>query len=308
MYHVVVPLLCMLTLLATVTVATAQEVALRMIVVREIDDAKTMREQLRKGASFCHLARTKSIAPSRNQWGLSGVVKLNDVQSQLQAVLRKMKPGQISDVIPLGQQYAIIKLLPSQVPQLLETGKQQMGNGKIPSAIQSARKLLKIENDNIPAYLLLGVALSESKAYDEAFKVLKQAQTYAPNDVQIVMLLGSVYTKAAFETKKRAYSRSAIDTFEQAMKLSESYEPAAHLGLGHIYLNLLKQPKNAIPHLKTAVDQAPQLARAHEYLIQAYIETKNYPQAWQQMRDAQSHGLSFPKLLAQLHKVKGSSK
>jgi tetratricopeptide (TPR) repeat protein len=293
----------MLTLLATVTAATAQEVALRMIVVRAIDDAKAVREHLRQGASFCYLAKTKSIAPSRNQWGLSGVVKLDDVQSQLQATLRNMKPGQISDVIPLGQQYAIIKLLPPQVPQLLETGKQQMNDGKLPSAIQSARQLLKLENDNIPAYLLLGVGLSESKAYDEAAKVLKQAQTYAPSEPQIVMLLGSIYTKAAFETKSQAYSKSAIDAFEQAMKLSEGYEPAAHLGLGHIYLNLLKQPQNAIPHLKAAVDQAPQLARGHQYLIQAYIETKNYPQAWQQMRDAQSRGLRFPELLSQLQKV-----
>jgi tetratricopeptide (TPR) repeat protein len=308
MYLVVVTLLCLLTLLSPVTAATAQEVALRMIVVRQVDEAKAIREQLRQGASFCHLAKTKSIAPSRNQWGLSGVVKLNDMQTQLQAILRKLKPGQISDVTALGPHYAIIKVLSPQVPQLLETGKQQMSEGKIQPAIQSARQLLKLENDNIPAYLLLSVALNESKAYKESVKVLQQARAHAPTEPQIIMLLGSIYTKAAFETKKRNYSTSAIESFQQAMKLSEGYAPAANLGLGHIYLNLLKQPQKAIPPLKAATTQAPQIPRAHEYLIQAYIETKNYSEAWQQMRDAQSRGFSFPKLLSRLHQIKRSSK
>jgi predicted Zn-dependent protease len=131
---------------------------------------------------------------------------------------------------------------------------------------------------------------------------------YAPTEGQISMLLATVYTKAAFETKQRTYSMNAIDAFQQAMKLDEGFVPAANLGLGHIYLNLLKQPQKAIPHLKTATEQAPQIPRGYQYLIQAYIETKNYPQAWQQMRQAQSRGFSFPELLAQLHEIKKSSK
>jgi len=301
-------ILCLLTLCSTLTAAAAKEVALRMIVVRQIDEAKAIRSQLRQGASFNHLAKTKSIAPSRKQWGFSGVVDLDDVQSQLQAILRKMKPGQISDVTALGQNYAIIKVLSPQVSHLLDTVKQQLSNDQIQPAIKTARQILKLENDHIQAHILLSVAFSESKAYDDAVKTLKQARAYAPTEAQLVMLLGSVYTKAAFDTKKRAYSASAIEAFQQAMKLSESFAPAAHLGLGHLYLNLLKQPDKAIPHLETTTEQAPQIAGAHQYLIQAYIETKNYPQAWRQMRKAQGHGYNFPDLLAQLHKLKKSSK
>ncbi len=308
MYPLVVTLLCMIALLSTVSSATAKEIALRMIVVRQVDEAQAIRQQLRKGSSFCNLAKTKSIAPSRNQWGLSGVVDLKDVQSQLRGVLQKMKPGQISDVTTLGQNYAIIKVLSPQVPRLLDSAKKQMTNGELQPAIKAARQLLKLETDNVPARMLLGVALSESKAYADALKVLKRARSYAPQEAQIVMLMASVYTKAAFETKKRTYSTSAIKSFEQAMKLNKGYVPAAYLGLGHLHLNFLKQPKQAISYLKKVTDQTPQLARAHQYLIQAYIETKNYSQAWHQMRYAQSHGFRFPKLLAQLHKIKKSSK
>ena len=308
MYPVVVTLLCLLTLLATATTATAKEMALRMIVVRQVDEAKAIRKQLRQGASFCNLAKTKSIVPSRRQWGLSGVVDLKDVQSQLQPILRKMKSGQISDVTALGRNYAIIKVLSPKVPRLLGLAKRQMQEGQIKPAIQSARQLLKIEKDNVPARMLLGVALSESKAYEDSIKALKQAQTYAPTEAQIVMLMGTVYSKAALETKKRAYGSRAIETFQQAMKLNERFVPAAHLGLGQLYLNALKQPKKAISHLKKAADQTPQIPSTHQLLIQAYITTKSYPKAWQQMRVAQSHGFRFPKLLAQLHKIKKSSK
>jgi len=304
----VIIILCLLTLCSTLTVAAAKEVALRMIVVRQIDEAKAIRDQLRQGASFNHLAKTKSIAPSRKQWGFSGVVDLDDVQSELQAILRKMKPGQISDVTALGQNYAIIKVLSAQVSHLLETMKQQLNDNQIQPAIKTARQILELENDHIQARILLSVALSESKAYDDAVKTLKQAQAYAPTEAEPVMLLASVYTKAAFDTKKKAYSASAIEAFQQAMKLRESLAPAAHLGLGHLYLNFLKQPDKAIPHLKTTAEQAPQIAGAHQYLIQAYIETKDYPKAWAQMRKAQGHGYNFPDLLAQLHKLKKSSK
>ncbi len=308
MYPVVVTLLCLLTLLSTITSAKAKEVALRMIVVRQVDEAKAIRKQLRKGTSFCNLAKTKSIAPSRNQWGLSGVVDLKDVQSSLRSILRKMKPGQISDVTALGRHYAVIKVLPPNVPDLLESAKKQMSNGQFKPAIKAARQLLKLETDNVPARMLLGVALSESNAFKESIKVLKQARVHAPQAAQVVMLMGTVYTKAAFETKKRTYSTNAIKSFQQAMKLNKSFAPAAQLGMGHLHLNFLKKPKKAIPHLKKAADQTPQLARAHQYLIQAYIETKTYPQAWKQLRYAQTYGFQFPKLLAQLHKVKKSSK
>ena len=303
----VIVLLCLFTLCSTLT-ATAKEVALRMIVVRQIDEAKAIHQQLRQGASFNHLAKTKSIASSRKQWGFSGVVELDDVQSQLQAILRKMKPGQISDVTALGQNYAIIKVLSPQVSRLLDTMKQQLNDHQIQPAIKSARQILALENDNIQTHILLSVALSESKAYDGSIQTLKQARAYAPTEGQLVMLLGSVYTKAAFDTKKKAYSASAIEAFQQAMKLDENFAPAAHLGLGHLYLNFLKQPDKAISHLKTTTEQAPQIPGAHQYLIQAYIETKNYSQAWRQMRKAQGQGYNFPDLLAQLHKLKKSSK
>jgi tetratricopeptide (TPR) repeat protein len=308
MYPVVVTLLCLLTLLSTVISATAQEIALRMIVVHQADEAKAIHKQLRAGASFCNLAKTKSIVPSNKQWGLSGTVDLKDVQSQLRGILQKVKPGQISDVTVLGRNYAIIKVLSPQVPRLLESAKQQMSNGQLKPAIKAARQLLKLERDNVPAHMLLGVALSESKAFEDAVKVLKEARTYAPTEAQITMLMAVVYTKAAFATKQRAYSKNAIDSFQQTMKLDQGFVPAAHLGLGHIYLNFLKQPTKAIPYLKKAAEQAPQMPKVHENLIQAYIETKNYPQAWQQMRDAQSRGFKFPKLLAQLHEIKKSSK
>ncbi len=308
MYPVVIALFCLLTLVSTTTTAAAKEIALRMIVVSQVDEAKAIRKQLRKGASFCGLAKSKSIAPSRKKWGLSGVIDLEDVQTELRSILQKMKPGQISDVTSLGKNYAILKVISPQVPRLLDTTREQMNEGKFRPAIKSARQALKLENDNIRARLFMGVAQSEIKSYEAAIKTLKQAQVYAPEEPQIVMLLGSVYTKAGLETKKRAYGQQAIASFQRAMKLNERFAPAARFAMARVYLSMFKQPKEAIPHLKFAIDETPQVPAIHGALIQAYIETKSYPQAWKQIRYAQGKGFQFPDLLKQLHKIKKASK
>lgn len=308
MYPVAVALFCLFTLVSAVTPAVAKEIALRMIVVRQVDEAQAIRKRLLKGASFCGIARAKSIAPSKQQWGLSGTMELEDVQSELRAVLRKMKPGQISDVTTLGRAYAILKLIPPQVPRLLETAKEQMNEGQIKPAIQSARQVIKLERDNIRAHMLLGVGLSEAKSYDAAFKSLKQAQAFAPDEPQIGMLTGTIYTKAGIDTKKQAYGQLAIASFQRVIKLSKRFTPAARFAIARVYLSVFEDPKEAIPHLHFALNETPQVAAIHGSLIQAYIETKNYPQAWKQVRYAQGKGFQFPDLLKQLHKIKKSSK
>ena len=66
---------------------------LRMIIVRDQPEARDIRQQLRKGASFSALAGAKSIGPQRRSWGYSGTFRLTDVQPALRSIL------QLSDLI-----------------------------------------------------------------------------------------------------------------------------------------------------------------------------------------------------------------
>jgi tetratricopeptide (TPR) repeat protein len=284
--------------------ATAEEKALRMIVVRDRKEANDIRQELRKGASFSALAHLKSIGPERRQWGYSGVVQIEDVQAELRPVLQQLQFGQISDVLVLDQRYAIVKVISPQLPQHLETANEAIRQGQTAQALQSLRAALRLEPDNVPTYIKLGVVYDQDGQYGAAVENLEKAQQLAPTDAQIAILLGSVATNAVMKNGEQTYAKKALASYRQALKLDERLAPAVHFGLGKVYLVALKQPEQSLPHLEKAVAASPSVPEVYGMLIQAYYDTQRYQQAWERLRQAQSLGFEFPQLLTALQKVK----
>lgn len=284
--------------------AADKEVGLRMIIVRSVEEAKALHQQVLKGASFSALAREKSIGPQRRQWGFSGIVRLDEVQDTLRPVLQKLKLGQVSQPVPLGEYYAIVKLIPMQIQTLLSTAETALQNGQAASAINAIQMVLKLEPDNVPAYMTLGLAQGEAKQYTNAIESLEKARVYAPREAQIPMLLGVMYTHAAEQGPSQPFAQNALEAYRQALSLNERLAPAVEFGIGKIYAAALKQPDKAIEHLQKAAAATPNMPEVHKLLIQAYYDTKRYEKAWQQLRLAQSQGFAFPELTAALHKAK----
>lgn len=286
--------------------AAEKEAGLRMIVVRSLEEANLLHQQVLKGASFSALAREKSIGPQRRQWGFSGIVRLDEVQATLRPVLQKLKLGQVSQPVQLGEYYAIVKLIPMQIQTLLSTAETALQNGQAASAIQAIRMVLKLEPDNVPAYMTLGLAQGEAKQYPDAIESLEKARAYAPREAQIPMLLGVMYTHAAEQGPSQPFAQNALEAYRQALSLNERLASAVEFGVGKVYAAALKQPDKAIEHLQKAAATTPNLPEVHKLLIQAYYDTERYEKAWQQLRLAQSRGFEFPELTAALHKVKQS--
>jgi tetratricopeptide (TPR) repeat protein len=274
--------------------------------VRSLEEAKALRQQVRQGASFSALAREKSIGPQRRQWGFSGIVRLDEVQDTLRPVLQKLKLGQVSQPVQLGEYYTIVKLIPMQIQMLLTTAEAALQNGQAASAIKAIQMVLKLEPDNVPAYMTLGLAQGDAKQYRDAIKSLEKARAYAPREAQISMLLGVMYTHAAEQGPSQPFAQNALEAYRQALTLNERLAPAVEFGIGKIYAVALKQPDKAIEHLQKAAAATPNMPEVHKLLIQVYYDTKRYEKAWQQLRLAQSRGFAFPDLTAALHKAKQS--
>ncbi len=304
---IVMSVMNMSILLGTYLEAAGQERALRMIIVRNRKEAQDIRQQLRRGASFSALAYQKSIGPERNQWGYSGVVKLDDVQQKLRPVLQRLQPGQISDVIEIGPRYILVKVISAQIPRYYEKAGRALLAGKTSEALQALQAALKLEKDNVESYIKLAFAYEQTQQYTEAIKSLEKAQRYVPDVAQIAIFRGTIYTNAAIQQKNTAYGQQAVKAYRQAMRLDKRLTPAIHFGLGRLYLLALKQPEKALKYLKKAVKTTPRVPTVYGMLIQAYYDTKRYQQAWEQLRFAQSLGYEFPKLLDALHKVKETS-
>jgi len=300
--------LVVLSLGATALAAAPDAKAIRLIMVADRQTAQDLLQQLQRGASFSALAHTKSMGPEAGQWGYGGMVRLNEVHPALRDALLKLSEGQVSDVLELGNQFVIVKVISPKIAQHLDAVERAVQENKLPPAIQELQAALRLEADNVEAYVKLGLLQQRAKQYEEAIRTMEKAQQYAPQDAQLQLLVASAYTHAAVDGKQTAQAEKAIQAYQRVLQLGERYAPAAHFGMGKIYLRALQQPETAIEHLEKAAAAPTSVAEVHYLLIQAYYDTKHYEQAWQSLRRAQDQGFDFPDLLATLQKVKQHSK
>ena len=148
--------------MAVAELATAQdERAIRRIVVADRQTAQEVLQQLRQGASFSALAGTRSVGVEYSQWGYSGIIHLREVHPALRTALLKLKEGQISEVLEMGGQFVIIKLISPKIPRHFEAAERAEREGKLPQAMQEVQAALRLEQDSVQAYVKLA-ALQQS--------------------------------------------------------------------------------------------------------------------------------------------------
>jgi len=81
------------------------------ILVKTEAEAKDVLAQLNSGKDFSELAKEKSIDPNAKRGGDLGKIHRGDLLPELDDAIRKLKPGQISDVIKSELGYHIFKRL-----------------------------------------------------------------------------------------------------------------------------------------------------------------------------------------------------
>jgi tetratricopeptide (TPR) repeat protein len=290
------------------TAIAQDERAVRRIVVADRQTAQEILQQLQQGASFSALAGTRSVGSEASQWGYSGTVRPPEVHPAMRNALLTLKEGQISDILELEGQYVILKIISPKIPRHFEAAKRAEREGKLPQAIQEIQAALRLEEDNVQAYLKLGLLQQHAKKLDLAIQSLEKAQQYAPQQAQVALFIASAYTHAATESHNAAQAEKALQTFQQVLRLDERYAPAVHFGMGKVYLVALRRPDAALEHLEKAAEATANVAEAHRLLIQAYYDTRRYEQAWQSLRRAQDLGFDFPDLRAALQKTRRQSK
>ncbi len=86
----------------------------RGVNVAQDDEAKAkaedVRQRLLKGEPFARLASEVSTAPSKANGGLIGPIHMDELASQLQEMLGKLKVGEVADIIRTTRGYQLLKL------------------------------------------------------------------------------------------------------------------------------------------------------------------------------------------------------
>jgi len=83
-----------------------ERVKVRQIVLASLQEAKEVRNRLKRGASFTELARRRSIAPEAPQGGYLGFVSREEVPEEFEVVF-KLKVGRISPIVKSPYGYHI---------------------------------------------------------------------------------------------------------------------------------------------------------------------------------------------------------
>lgn len=95
-------------------------VGLRLITVRAEEEAASLLARLRAGEKFEELARTQSLDASGRAGGYLGVLAMAALRPEFRTALDGLNPGQVSPVVRLGRQFALLQLLPDVETRAIE--------------------------------------------------------------------------------------------------------------------------------------------------------------------------------------------
>ena len=158
----------------------------------------------------------------------------------------------------------------AEAQKLLHEGRVEEAKGKILDE-------LKQHPSSAEGYLLLGLACTQAKNYDQAFDAFEHARKLNPKSVKVRNNLGNLYV--AEEKLDEAEAE-----FRQALRL----DPADHDGNYNLALVLLakKQPAEAIPYLLRV---HPQDIASRFNLTRAYLEAGRTREALRTAEELSAH-------------------
>ena len=101
----------------------------------------------------------------------------------MRTALLTLKEGQISDVLEVEGQFVILKMISPKIPRHFEAAKRAEREGKLPQAIQEIQAALRLEEDNVQAYLKLALLQQSAKKFDLSDSVSRKGPALcAPGD------------------------------------------------------------------------------------------------------------------------------
>ena len=217
----------------------------------------------------------KSVYQQRNQWH----------NSRLAQVIIAYNYGQIAhaqeDYEAAANTYLALasdQLSPSLKESLAEalsaTGWQLVivnGNAvESKIGVRCAARAVQTKPDDGDIWRTYGVALRESKQFDEAVRAMKKAIVLNPDSDYIRSSLGNVY-------RDMGQHEQALVAYEKAIELDPEYAHP-HYGKGNVYRDM-GQHEQALAAYEKAIELDPEYASPHNDMGVLYYSMGEYEQA-----------------------------
>ncbi len=211
---------------------------------------------------------TKPVETSNSLSGNSGVPPASNVA--------RTNPSSVSTVTET-------KPALSPAAAQYEQGLSHLAAFRYPEAVKAFSESVKLNPNEVQAYVKLGIAHSAQGQNKEAAAVLKMAVQMNRDQVDALGYyhLGRAYAALgkhsnALDSFKQSLNIMKAETIDPTKAKDRSSPPLAHVhhGMGAMYYNM-QRPKEAIKELKRAIELNSKLADAYYVLALSYIELGN---------------------------------
>ena len=98
----------------------ADLIGLRLIVLRTEAEAADILARMQAGEKFEDLARNHSVDSSASAGGYLGTFTIGQLRRELHTAVKDLSPGQVSGLVRMGGQFALIQLLPDKETRAIE--------------------------------------------------------------------------------------------------------------------------------------------------------------------------------------------
>jgi predicted CXXCH cytochrome family protein len=254
---------------------------LRMIVVSSKEKADDLRRQLLSGTSFFTLARANSTdRSSAENGGFLGDVKAEDLPPPWSGAALKLKPGEISSVVEVGENHFILQRLSRNFREDAETifnkAMELRTAGNQREAAAGFLEALKVYPHLLRALTYLGITYGEAGNPQTGSAILQIATRLYPEDAGAHFNLGIAYG-AMGKTEE-------IQEYRRAIEINPDL-PLAYLNLGAA-LYAKGEMQEAIRTYRQGIDVNPLIASLHYSLGIALDQRGEHSEAARQIEFA----------------------
>lgn len=241
-----------------------QRVFLRLLAVAERAMADALQKKLAGRASFFELARQHSIDPSAVLGGFLGETWFDALDPALAPAARRLRHGQVSEVIERAGQFVVLQRLPRdfrwQAEQRAEEAQRLADAGDADRAIERFQQAIRINPHFLQGLVALGSAFGEKGDGPSAVALLEQAVRFFPRASYAHFNLGIAYGLIGRKDMEILAYQRAIERDPDLL--------AAYVNLG-IALASTGQLDRAAAALRQAIQINPLSAAAHYQLGRA---------------------------------------
>ncbi len=207
--------------------SASQRHCLRLLVLPSQQRAQDLAARARAGEAFAALVRgqgTEAVAAARMR-----CLDSSEMGGEVLAALQDLKPGQVSQPLALGGQWALVQLTSDEHWRL---GEELHRAGRYQEAEEALLRDAALNPDG-PAWQLIARTRAAAKNPDGALKALDQALSWSPEDVALLNDKASLLLGLGRRDEALAH-------FEKALAL----EPDSAILLNNLAWVMVRQGQN----------------------------------------------------------------